>query len=406
MSDREITMSTSEPRQPQKAKDSLLIDPALVLNVIDWLTGDESHDLEAAPFVAELGHRLRAIGLPVDRLVVHLRTIHPEILGSTFAWAPNREIEIYERMHGIELTAEFVSLPFPQMRETREPIVVRLDDLNAAVWTRIDVLKDHELVEFIFFALRNARESVASVFFCTKRSNGFTQEERGALTRIIPALRNACELRTLRAIALSLLDTYVGTGTAQRIMAGDIQRGRVQSLDAALLLCDLRGFTQMSNHLPSQRVIELLDAYFDCIVPEIAVAGGEVLKYMGDAVLAFFHREDAAAACVAALEGALGALKKLEQFAAPDAELHAGIALHYGKVSYGNIGSGHRLDFTLIGPDVNLLARIQTVCSTTGQRVLMSKRFAELLGEARAKIVGSHDLKGFPHPIPLYRLAD
>src|SRR5207344_1050735 len=107
-------------------------------------------------------------------------------------------------------------------------------------------------------------------------------------------------------------------------------------------------------------------------VPAIAAAGGEVLKYIGDAVLAFFPHDDAAVACMAALDGAIGALASLDQFSAPDAELHAGIALHYGDVSYGNIGSGHRLDFTLIGPDVNLLSRIQSACGVLGKTILMS----------------------------------
>jgi adenylate cyclase len=136
----------------------------------------------------------------------------------------------------------------------------------------------------------------------------------------------------------------------------------------------------------------------------VAAAGGEVLKFIGDAVLAFFHRDEAGAACGAALKGSLMALENLSKFHAPDAELHAGVALHYGRVNYGNIGSGNRLDFTLIGPDVNLLSRIQTVCSTTGNRVVMSERFASLLNGARPSAIGSHQLKGFPAPVQLYGL--
>jgi adenylate cyclase len=300
------------------------------------------------------------------------------------------------------LVAPFANGLLQQISERREPFVVHLDEFDRPDWAEIDVFKDRNLVEFVFIPLRNADGVVASAAFCTQRNRGFTSAERAALERIVPALRNACELRVVRTTALALLDTYVGTGTAQRIFAGNIERGQVESLNAALMLCDLRGFTQMSNRLSSQRVIELLDAYFDCVVPAIAAAGGEVLKYIGDAVLAFFPHDDAAAACMAALEGAIGALARLDQFNAPDAELHAGIALHYGEVRYGNIGSGHRLDFTLIGPDVNLLSRIQTVCSTTGQRLLMSERFAALLGESRATTIGNHDLKGFPLPVPLY----
>src|SRR6185437_15418077 len=111
---------------------------------------------------------------------------------------------------------------------------------------------------------------------------GFAGAERAALERIVPALRNACELRTLRQVELTLLDTYVGTATARRVLAGRIRRGELESLEAALMLCDLRGFTELSNRLPGDRVLQLLDGYFDCVVPAIVERGGEVLKFMGD----------------------------------------------------------------------------------------------------------------------------
>ena len=185
-----------------------------------------------------------------------------------------------------------------------------------------------------------------------------------------------------------------------------MRRGELERLEAALLLCDLREFTELSNRLPSERVLELLDAYFGCVVPAIDKAGGEVIKFMGDAVLAFFHREDASAACAAALQGAVTSLANLQRQQPPDCELRAGVALHYGTVSYGNIGYGHRLDFTLIGPDVNLVSRLQGVCSTTGQALLMSRRFAELLPARTAEPIGAHLLKGFAQPVDLYALSD
>src|SRR5262249_23063954 len=181
--------------------------------------------------------------------------------------------------------------------------------------------------------------------------------------------------------------------------------GQVETLEAALLLCDLRGFTELSNRLPVERVLELLNAYFDRVVPAIAAEGGEILKFMGDAVLAFFHRDAAADACSAGLRAAQGALESLGAFPAPDAELIAGVALHYGEVSYGNIGSGRRLDFTLIGPDVNLLSRIEGVCSTTGRPLLMSGRFADLLASAKTLSIDRHALRGFADPIELFALA-
>lgn len=379
------------------------VEPTTVPATIEWLI-DASHELSTTDLIRELGLRLRGAGLPVDRLILHLRTIHPELHGSTLAWTPGEEIEIHPRERGIEHTAAFAQSPLPRMMQMRESLIVDLDERNGPLWCDFDVFKSRRVAQFLFVPLRNAQELVALAFFCTARREGFDAAQRAQLERVVPALRNACELRMLRDVTLTLLDTYVGAGTAQRILAGHIRRGEIASLDTALMLCDLRGFTHLSNELPTQRVIELLDAYFDAVVPAVTAAGGEVLKFIGDAVLAFFHRDDAAAACAAALQGSLMALENLSRFRAPDAELHAGVALHYGRVNYGNIGSGHRLDFTLIGPDVNLLSRIQSVCSTTGNRVVMSERFVSLLEGARPAAIGSHQLKGFAAPVPLYGL--
>jgi adenylate cyclase len=379
---------------------------AAAVELIEWLVGDECHELDDAGLAAAFGRRLRAVGLPVDRLTLHLRTLHPEILGRSVAWAPNEAAEVREREHGIEDSPGFAGSPLRRVMETREPLIMRLDGSVGPAWAHTDLFHGRGLVEFAFVPLRNADGLVGAASFSTARPSGFTPSDRAALDRIVPALRNACELRTLRRAESTLLDTYVGATTARRVMAGHVRRGEIEMLEAALLLCDLRGFTELSNRLPGERVLDLLNAYFDRVVPAITHAGGEVIKFMGDAALAFFHRETPAASCSAALQGALSALDGLARLTAPDAELHAGIALHYGEVGYGNIGSGQRLDFTVIGPDVNLVSRIQAVCSATGRPLLMSERFAMLLDSGTAVATGRHKLTGFVEAAKLYSLAD
>jgi adenylate cyclase len=376
-----------------------------ISEIIDWLAGDECHELDDAKLAAELGRRLRATGLPLDHLGLYLRTLHPEIRGRTIAWAAGEPVQIHDRQHGVELSAAFLVNPIRHVLETQKPLVLRVDDLNDAAWTHIDIFEGRHFVEFVILPLRNADALANAVSFATRRTSGFTSAERAAFTRIAPALRNACELRTLRSAEQALLDTYVGTLTARRVLEGHVRRGEVETLEAALLLCDLRGFTELSNRLPSKRVLQLLDAYFGCVVPAINEAGGEVIKFMGDAVLAFFHREDASSECAAGLQGALSALQRLRKLTIFDAELRAGIALHHGEVSYGNIGYGHRLDFTLIGPDVNLVSRLQGICSITGRSLLMSDRFARLLDPTVVMSLGSHQLKGLAEPAELYTLA-
>ncbi len=376
-----------------------------VARLIDWLVGDESHDLDDAGLASGLGLRLRAAGLPIDRLTLHFKTLHPEILGRSVAWAPNETVEVRERKHGAEYLPGFVESPLRLAMETRKPSTVHLDDSSDPEWLHTDLFDGRGLVEFIFVPLRHGDGLVSAASFATTRPSGFSQLERTTLKRIVPALRNACELRALRRVETTLLDTYVGVTTAQRVLAGHIRRGEFESLEVGLLLCDLRGFTALAGRLPGARVLELLNAYFDLVVPAIANAGGEVIKFMGDAALAFFRCENAEAACAAALNGALSALDGLARFKAPDAELLAGIALHYGEVGYGNIGSGQRLDFTFIGPDVNLVSRIQTVCSATGRPLIMSERFAKLLAPGTAVEIGCYELAGFAEPSELYTHA-
>jgi adenylate cyclase len=376
-----------------------------VLDIIEWLAGNDCHELDDAGLIAALGQRLRLIGLPIDRLTLHLRTLHPEILGRTLAWAPNEPVEVRDRAHGLFSVPAFADSPLREVMETGEVLLVRLDDGAKAAWADIDVFQGRNLVEQYIVPLCNADGPVSAACFCTAASRGFTVSEMAALERIVPALRNVCELRALRRTELTLLDTYIGATTARRILAGHIRRGSVETLETALLLCDMRGFTDLSNRLSSAHMLKLLDTYFDHIIPPIIAGGGEVLKFMGDAVLAFFSKGDGATSCAAALASAQAALARLDDVSFLDVKLQAGIALHYGEVSYGNIGSGQRLDFTVIGPDVNLLSRIQAACATTNQCLLMSSRMAKLLPAEQTLSIGHHTLSGFSAPIDLYGLA-
>ncbi len=393
-----LARPTDDPRTPAT------LSSAALLGVIEWLASDDCHDSDDAGLLAGLGRRLCAAGLPIDRLALHLRTLHPEILGRTVAWAPNESVEVRDREHGIETSIDFVKSPIRYAMDHNERLDVRLDRHDDRGWTMMDIYQKRGLIELMICPLNIAGGPMSVATFCTARRGGFTDAERVALERIVPALRNLCELRSLRKVELTLLDTYIGTATAQRVLAGQIRRGQVETLEAALMLCDLRGFTELSNRISSARVIEILDQYFDLVVPAITSAGGEIVKFMGDAVLAFFHREDAAAACMAALGASRVALENIRRSDVGE-PLDAGIALHYGEVSYGNIGSGRRLDFTVIGPDVNLISRMQGVCSVSGNRLLGSGRFADLVGHHAASSIGTHRLRGFREPIELFRFA-
>jgi adenylate cyclase len=378
------------------------VNAGALLGLIEWLTGDECHALDEAGLVSGLGRRLQALGIPVDRLTLHLMTLHPEFIGRTIAWAPGEPVEIHDREHGSRVA--IANTPLQKVMETREPLLVGPGESPHGRWQHIDVFAGRGLVQLIMAPLCNADGPVSAAVFATKRPGGFTAADRQMIERILPALRNTSELRVLRQVELSLLDTYIGPLTTSRILAGRIRRGEIESMQAALLLCDLRGFTELSNRLPGSTVLGLLNAYFDRIIPAITREGGEVLKFMGDAVLAFFPGLDAPHACSAALAAARMILDEVDRFRHDGIGVRVGIALHYGEVCYGNIGSGRRLDFTLIGPDVNVVSRIQSVCSELGEALLMSEPFREEAGVEGSVSIGPQQLKGFAGTTELFKI--
>jgi len=376
--------------------------PTGVAELIEWLSGDECHDAAGAAMLTGLGRRLRALGLPLDRLSLSLRTLHPQILARTFAWSEGEPVEQRDRENAIEHQPFFAANPIRRATEERSWLslttvgeIAKLEELDFFHGRGIAVA---EVVPLLM-----GQGPASAAVFATRRPEGFGADGRALLQRIVPALRSACEVRLLRLTEATLLDTYVGPLTGRRILEGHIRRGDVETLKAALLLCDLRDFTVLSNRLPPEQMLDRLNLYFDQLVPPIAAAGGEVLKFMGDAVLAFFHHEDGPeASCAAAFEAARQALASIHSVSQAGTPLSAGVALHHGEVAYGNIGSGGRLDFPVSGRDVNLLSRIQTACATTGQPLLMSPRFAALLDRPGSRSIGHHPLKGFAEPLELF----
>jgi adenylate cyclase len=375
-------------------------------DLIEWLSGDECHNASGVEMLAGLGRRLRALGLPIDRLSLHLRTLHPQILARTLAWTEGEPVERLDRDNSIERLPYFATNPIRRATEGRIWLDLTTPEEMAGL-EELDFFRDRGLHAAIVAPMVMSHGPASAVVFATRRPRGFMPADRAVFERVVPALRGACEIRLLRLAESTVLDTYVGPITGRRILDGHIRRGDVETLDAALLLCDLRDFTVLSNRLPPEQMLDRLNLYFDQLVPAITAGGGEVLKFMGDAVLAFFHLEDGAvASCAAAFEAARLALDRIHSVSQAGTPLSAGVALHHGEVAYGNIGSGGRLDFTVIGRDVNLVSRIQTVCATTGEPLLMSPRFASLLGRPGCRSIGPHPLKGFAEPMDLFAWDD
>jgi adenylate cyclase len=217
----------------------------------------------------------------------------------------------------------------------------------------------------------------------------------------------------VRRISANLLDTYLGPQAGHRILAGQIQRAQGERLRAVVMVTDMRNFTGLSDRLPGEAVIKLLDDYFDAIVSPIEERKGEVLKFMGDGVLAIFPAdddEDFAPSSLRALGAATAALDRLAMVNearrnGARTELRTGIGLHLGEVSYGNVGAADRLDFTVIGPAVNLAARIEGLTKRLARPLLTSRAFAEICPRPLVSL-GFHPVRGLHEPEEVFGLPD
>jgi adenylate cyclase len=224
---------------------------------------------------------------------------------------------------------------------------------------------------------------------------------------VLPVLALASEIRIKNRLARTLLETYVGSHAGELILAGATRRGTGTTVRAAIMICDLRDFTKISDNWPRDDVIDLLNDYFDAMSEPIARHGGEILKFIGDGLLAIFPLQapDACANLLHAVTEARQAMAALNvrNSATGRAPLNYGIGVHVGDVMYGNIGSTTRLDFTVIGPAVNMASRLEALTKQLGRPVLLSRDFAELVeGKFELERVGKHEVRGFSDPIELF----
>ncbi len=230
---------------------------------------------------------------------------------------------------------------------------------------------------------------------------GFTDPQIELLWRILPALTLVIMFRTNHRSTRTLLTTSLGSDAAERVLAGNIVRGRADPIRAVVWHSDLVGFTRISDTESAATVLAFLNDYAEAHVEEIEAHGGQVLKFVGDGILAIFPQDDTVLACRHALDAAIGlrdriAALNLERTAAglPVTDTH--VALHLGELLYGNLGSARRLDFTVLGPAVNEAARIEALCGSLEQPIIVSSAFAEAAGGARSRLVslGRYAMKG------------
>lgn len=358
------------------------------LPLVEWVLREAWFAASAIDLTERLGQTIVDVGLPLLQLNVGIWTLHPQLAGTTYTWVRGgKGVRVSHTPRGQRLDVEDPEFHFPIMAE-----------LRAAGGT-----------DYVAMPLPFSDGQVHTLTLTSDHPRGFSVADLGQVFESIPVLSRLYEVHTLRGNTSVLLDTYLGTRTGKQMLNGLTQRGDGESIHAVIWFCDLRESTSMADSMPSESFLELLNLFFDSVAGAILEYDGEVLRFIGDAVLAIFPFDDAAPrsaaaageaarVCFKAIEAVREAERRVGEVnrARRDAgapEIRYGIGLHVGDVTYGNIGTPERLEFTVIGAAANEAARIESLCKTLDTPVLISDDFARYFPETLVS-VGRHRLRG------------
>jgi adenylate cyclase len=331
--------------------------------------------------------------------------MHPEVYVRTLTWNPARGAACDLRNHDLRQSPMYRGSPVERIHQGSGPIRCRLvgPDADLSFPVCRDIVAEGG-TDYLVLPVELAGTSRSFASFATARPGGFTDAQLDALASLVPLLSLRLAHAAARFATRGLLEVYLGKNAARRVLSGAFTRGGGETLHAAIWFCDLRGFTALSDSRPAAEMVALLDRYFEAVAGPIDDAGGEILKFIGDAVLAIFPVGAAGPgdACDRALAAARRALAGVAALDADGGPLSIGIALHLGEVLYGNIGGRDRLDFTVIGPAVNEASRVESLCKEVGASILVTSRFAAALPDVAFDARGEHRLRGVAAPQPLY----
>ncbi len=391
-----------------------------VEDIMDWLIEGALGEPDLISLFETLVWRAVAAGLSLDRASLHVGTLHPQLLG--FAWNWNREDGFVDEVRveeGSTQTDAFKRNPL--FRVIRLGERVRRDPQNPAAAQEFPLmaeLRDQGFTDYIAEPLNAGETYHNAVTIATKRPGGFDDRQIAGLRRIFSLFALHIERHKAIRISSNILDTYLGSAAGAQVLQGSIKRGTGAPIEAIVWASDLRNFTDLSDRLSGPDMIVLLNAYFECLVGAIVKHQGEVLKFIGDGLLAVFpfnafeSERDTAHAALGAAEDALIALDGLNTSPPPQlatiegwAPLRTGIALHQGEVFFGNVGAAERLDFTVIGPAVNAAARVEALSKTIGRSLLVTQSVACRL-DKDLEHLGDHRLRGVQEPISLFSPKD
>lgn len=396
----------------------------LIDGVADWVVSEALGKTRVETLLEGCCDRLSAAGIPLLRVALAFPTLHPLFSAvSHIWWRGNDGMEREEHRHGTSMSPKFQRSPFFHMKQVKVPFLRRrLTGPDAVLdFPVLEDLRDQGASDYLAYLVGFGNhpgnlgpKDCIIVSWTTDRAGGFTDGDIQALMRIQRRLAVACKVTIREEITHNILTTYLGPDAGRQVLEGNIQLGDGETTHAVIWFSDLRESTAMADTLPPAEFLATINAYFDCTAGSILAKGGEVLRFVGDAVLAIFPIPDGRDAAVRACRKALQATEEAAQRMAElngrrESEgkppLAYGIGLHVGDVHFGNIGVPERLEFSVIGPAANEAARLENLTKTLNRSVLVSGEFAANLNMGWVPL-GEHELRGVGDPLNVFAPPD
>jgi adenylate cyclase len=375
--------------------------------VVDWLMDGARPARLPQDVLLETCRRMVSAGLPLYRVGVFVRTLHPNVLGRAFIWQADKPaVELSEAPHDLLESETFLKSPIRIVFAEHVAVRRRLADPACPMdFPILEDLRREGASDFLALPLRFVNGEVHAASFATRRAGGFRDAHLAALRRLLGPFTRMVEIYGNMRKAQNILDAYLGPNAGAKVLAGQIKRGDAQDIDAVIWFCDLRDSTPLADSMGRREFLALLNEYFECVLGPVLERQGEVLRFIGDAALAIFpvngRPAEACAKALAAAQEAQARMDRLNQNRTPP--LRCGIGLHLGHLTYGNIGTPSRIEFTVVGAAANEAARIEALCKPLDVDLLVSERVARAL-PAAWRSLGTHTLRGVGDKMELFTL--
>ena len=375
---------------------------------LDWVLTEGRYMDDINAMFKTLGARMAAQGAPFQRVRFGMRTVHPLVTAISAVWDANPDNMLeFQATHGIEQRSSYVGSPMETITETGAPLRERLDGpLRDGAHLVLHEMKAQGIVDYYGLPApfaHNARGGIVAVG--TAQPGGFTDHDIAEVHRLTNGLAPVLEAYAASYMARAIATSYLGPRTGQRVLDGQITRGDIEAIEGAILFSDIRGWTALNATRPATEALEVANRYFEVISDAVENTGGEILKFMGDGVLALFPSDSTPEGQVTACRQSVAAAHAAHGIAAlADLSVPFGIGIHYGEVLYGNVGARARLDFTILGQAVNIASRVEACCGRLDKSVLISETVADALGPGPVP-VSTEPIKGLDTPMRLFAPA-